>query len=101
MGDTAKLSSIVEGVEFTIHDGLVTVRELILRDALEVYFGAGASADTWLQVYQSNRAVIHAAAVKRYRAGPRPLFTILRVGGGDFDADLSDLPSLAPRNKVP
>lgn len=77
MGDTAVLSKIVEGVEFTVRDRLVTVRAVILRDALEAYFGADASPQSWLRAYREHRHVIDKAAADRYRRGIGPPLTIL------------------------
>jgi len=80
MGKTASLSRIVEGVEFTVHDGLVTIRALILRDALEAFFGANEHPSSWLQAYLENRGTIDKAAADRYRTGLGPPLTILSVG---------------------
>ena len=77
MSDTAVLSKIVEGVEFTGLDRLVTVRAVILRDALEAYFGADASPQSWLRAYREHREAIDKAAADRYRSGTGPTLTVL------------------------
>ena len=77
MADTAALSKIVEGVEFTVREGLVTVRAVILRDALEAYFGADESPQSWLLAYRRHRQAIDKAAADRYRSRLGPMLTIL------------------------
>jgi len=77
MGSTARLSNTVEGVEFTIQDGLTTIHAVVLRDALEVYFGADASPQSWLKAYVDHREAIERAAIDRYRKRLGPPLTVL------------------------
>ena len=58
MGSTARLSQIVEGVEFTVQHGLTTIHAVVLRDALQGCFGATELPATWLEAYGRHRAVI-------------------------------------------
>ena len=45
----------------------VRIRALILRDALERFFGAGDTPSSWLQAYESHCDAIDCAAADRYR----------------------------------
>jgi len=56
-------------VEFTVVEQGVRVRALILRDALEQYFGAADVPSSWLQAYKNHRQVIDCAAADRFRNG--------------------------------
>jgi hypothetical protein len=76
MSEKAVLSRIVERVEFIVHDRLVTVRAVIVGDALEAYFGADESPQNWLRAYHEHRLMIDKAAADRYRSGTGPALTI-------------------------
>jgi hypothetical protein len=58
----------VQGVEFTVVEQGVRIRALILRDALERFFGAGDSPQSWLQAYETHRDAIDCAAADRFRS---------------------------------
>ena len=79
MGETARLCRIVEGVEFTVDEQGVIIRGLILRDALEVFFGADETPASWLLAYSRYRDVIDCAAADRYRADLGPSIVVLRA----------------------
>jgi len=78
MSDTAKLSRIVEGVEFTVDEQGVTIRAVILRDALEAYFGASDAPESWLRAYSEHRDTIDCAAADRFRSDFTPGIVVLR-----------------------
>jgi hypothetical protein len=61
------LSPVVQGVEFTVVEQGVRIRALILRDALERFFGAGDTPSSWLEAYQAHRDTIDCAAADRFR----------------------------------
>lgn len=79
MGNTAKLCRIVEGVEFVVDEQGVTIHALILRDALETFFGADESSASWLLAYNRYQDVIDTAAADRYRADLGPSIVVLRA----------------------
>jgi hypothetical protein len=68
MDETVRLCRVVQGVEFTVDEQGVPIRALILRDALEAFFGASDSPQSWLSIYQANRDAIHCAAADAFRA---------------------------------
>ncbi|HEX6361830.1 MAG TPA: DUF1488 family protein [Albitalea sp.] len=67
MGEDVRLSPIVEGVEFTVVEQGVRIRAVILRDALEHWFGAGDSPASWLHTYAAHADAIDCAAADRFR----------------------------------
>lgn len=77
MGHAAKLCRIVEGVEFVVREQGVRIHALILRDALEVFFGAGASPESWLLAYTRHRNEIDCAAIVRFWADFGPAIVVL------------------------
>jgi hypothetical protein len=79
MGEAAKLCRIVEGVEFVVEEQGVIIRALILRDALEIFFGADDSPASWLLAYSRYRDVIDCAAADRFRADFGPSIVVLRA----------------------
>jgi hypothetical protein len=79
MGEKVRLSSVVQGVEFTVVEQDVTIRGLILRDALEEFFGAGETPSSWLQAYQTHCDTIDCAAADRHRADPAQPLVVLRA----------------------
>jgi len=79
MGELVRLSPVVQGVEFTVIEQDVKIRGLILRDALEEFFGAGEAPSTWLQAYHVHCDAIDCAAADRYRADPRQVVVVLRA----------------------
>jgi len=89
VGNAYRLCSIVQGVEFTVVEQDVSIRALILRDALETFFGAGDSPQSWLRAYELNRDAIDCAAADRYRLEPGGQVVVLRAERpGDFRAAL-------------
>jgi hypothetical protein len=92
MSDVAKLCRIVEGVEFTVVEQGITIRALILRDALERFFGAGDTPESWLQAYLDNRDAIDCAAADRFRTDLAPSLVLLR---GDRPEDFRRLATSA------
>jgi hypothetical protein len=79
MGGPAKLCEIVEGVQFTVLEQGITIRALILRDALEEFFGADDSPQSWLEAYLAHRDTIDCAAADRYRRERGTTLTVLRA----------------------
>ena len=68
MEEQMRLCQVVQGVEFTLDEQGVQIRALILRDALEAFFGASESPQSWLSTYKANRDAIHCAAADLFRA---------------------------------
>jgi hypothetical protein len=66
--EAARLSPVVQGVEFIVVEQGVRIRALILRDALERFFGADDTPSSWLRAYQDHRDTIDCAAADRYRS---------------------------------
>ena len=79
MTHAARLSRIVEGVEFAVDEQGSLIRGVILREALEDLFGAGDSPDSWLKAYETHRDTIDCAAADRYRSEPKPGFVVLTL----------------------
>lgn len=88
MSDVARLCRIVEGVEFTVVEQGVTIRALILRDALERFFGAGDTPESWMQAYLAHQDTIDCAAADRFRSDLGPSLVLLR---GDRPEDFRRL----------
>jgi hypothetical protein len=78
MSNAAKLCRVVEGVEFTVVEQGITIRALILRDALEQYFGADETPESWMQAYLANQDTIDCAAADRFRNDLAPSVVLLR-----------------------
>jgi hypothetical protein len=79
VGKEYRLCAIVEGVEFTVVEQDVCIRALILRDALETFFGAGDSPQSWLKAYELNRDAIDCAAADRHRLQRGKHIVVLRA----------------------
>lgn len=77
MGELARLCEVVQGVQFSVVEQDVTIRALILRDALERYFGADESPDSWLRAYLDNQDTIDTAAADSWRSQHGPALTVL------------------------
>ena len=86
MAEAARLSPVVQGVEFTVVEQGVRIRALILRDALEHFFGADDTPSSWLQSYKEHRDAIDCAAADRYRNEGAPGVVVLR---GDRKEDFT------------
>jgi len=78
MGEAVRLYPVVQGVEFTVVEQGVRIRALILRDALERFFGADESPDSWLQAYEAHRDAIDCAAADRFRSDGGCSVVVLR-----------------------
>ena len=61
----------------------VRIRALILREALERFFGAGDAPSSWLAAYAAHRDAIDCAAADRFRTEGRGGVVVLR----DQDAE--------------
>jgi hypothetical protein len=97
MSNAAKLCRVVEGVEFTVVEQGITIRALILRDALEQYFGADETPESWMRAYQANRDAIDCAAADRFRSDLAPSVVLLR---GDRPEDFRQvLPNFVASNR--
>jgi hypothetical protein len=79
VGEEVRLCPVVEGVEFTVVEQGVRIRALILRDALEEFFGADDSPASWLQAYVVHRDAIHCAAADRFRQNRSQPIVVLRA----------------------
>jgi hypothetical protein len=78
MSETARLCRIVEGVEFTVVEQGITIRALILRDALESFFGADETPESWIRAYRTYQDTIDCAAADRFRSDLAPSVVLLR-----------------------
>jgi hypothetical protein len=92
MSDAARLCRIVEGVEFTVVEQGITIRALILRDALESFFGADDSPESWIRAYRKHQDAIDCAAADRFRSDLAPSVVLLR---GDRPEDFRSLSGTA------
>jgi hypothetical protein len=79
VGEVVRLCPVVQGVEFTVVEQGVSIRALILRDALEAFFGADESPPSWLKAYESHRDTIDCAAADRHRLDPSQNVVVLRA----------------------
>jgi hypothetical protein len=79
VGEQARLCQIVEGVEFTVEEQGVLIRALILRDALENFFGANDTPQSWLRAFQTHRDAIECAAADAFRAQDEQGIVVLRA----------------------
>ncbi len=66
----------------------VRIRALILRDALERFFGADETPSSWLRAYETHRDAIDCAAADRYRSDGTPGVVVLR---GEHEEDFLSL----------
>ena len=98
MSDAAKLCRIVEGVEFTVVEQGIPIRALILRDALERYFGADETPESWIRAYRAHRDTIDGAAADRFRSDLAPSVVLLR---GDRPGDFKPLTDAADESQRP
>jgi hypothetical protein len=78
MDQQMRLCEVVQGVEFTVDEQGVLIRALILRDALEAFFGASESPQSWLSAYKANRDAIDCAAADSFRAQSARGIVVLR-----------------------
>ena len=78
VGEQVRLCPVVQGVEFTVVEQGVRTRALILRDALERFFGADESPSSWLRAYEVHRDAIDCAAADRHRGDGAPGVVVLR-----------------------
>jgi hypothetical protein len=86
VADQVRLCDVVQGVEFVVVEQGVRIRALILRDALEQFYGAGASPESWLQAYLRHQDAIDCAAADRHRANPLQALVVLQADAPDnFD----------------
>src|ERR1051325_9840093 len=86
MGEQVRLCRVVQGVEFTFDKQGVLIRALILRDALEAYFGASDSPQSWMRSYTAHRDAIDCAAAASYRADSSQKIVVLSPSRPrDFD----------------
>lgn len=79
MGQAAKLCSVVQGVQFNVVDEGTIIRAIILRDALEAFFGAGESPESWIRAYTNHQDTIDSAAIHRHRKDRAASLTVLRA----------------------
>jgi hypothetical protein len=75
-------------VEFTVVEQGVRIRALILRDALERFFGADDSPASWLRAYENHRDAIDCAAADRFRSEGSPGVVVLR---GEREEDFTSV----------
>jgi hypothetical protein len=74
MKTAAKLCEIVQGVQFTLVDEHgANCQALILRDALEEFFGASAEPHSWMAAYLKYEDIIHDAAQRQHRTAESTL----------------------------
>ncbi|MFL6664602.1 MAG: DUF1488 family protein [Rhizobacter sp.] len=78
-GEAVRLCPVVQGVEFTVVEQGVRIRALILRDALEEFFGADDTPASWLRAYEEHRDAIDCAAADRFRNEGGPAVVVLRA----------------------
>ncbi|HEX6708368.1 MAG TPA: DUF1488 family protein [Albitalea sp.] len=89
VGEEVRLCPVVQGVEFTVIEQGIRIRALILRDALEEFFGADESPSSWLNAYERHQDAIDCAAADRYRANRSQSVVVLRVQDEQFEPALS------------
>ena len=95
MGQAASLCKYVQGVQFTVDaPASAGVRALILRDALERFFGASDDPGTWLESYLCFQDLIDDAVLRRHRREPDLPLVLLR-GDRPEDFLFGALPRLA------
>ena len=85
VGEQVRLCPVVQGVEFTVVEQGVRIRALILRDALEEFFGAGDAPSSWLDAYARHQHAIDGAAADRYRAHRKHPVVVLRAKDEAFE----------------
>jgi hypothetical protein len=79
VGQEVRLCTVVEGVEFTVYEQDIRIRALILRDALESFFGASESPQSWQRAYKAHQDAIDCAAADRYRLDRSQRVVVLRA----------------------
>ncbi|CAG1015621.1 hypothetical protein BURC_01008 [Burkholderiaceae bacterium] len=88
-GVNVRLCDVIEGVEFTVVEQDEAIRVLILRDALENWFGAGDTPDSWLAAYRRYADTIDFAAADRHRLDRTQGVIVLR---GDRPEEFTSSP---------
>jgi hypothetical protein len=78
MNPSAHLCKVVEGVEFTVRRPGINVRGVILRETLELLFGADATPQSWLGAYQRHADEIDDVAVRSHERSPEQPLVVLR-----------------------
>jgi hypothetical protein len=84
VGDQVRLCKVVQGVEFSVDEQGVLIRALILSEALQDYFGASDSPQSWLRAYEVHRDAIDCAAADAFRAQPSQGLVVLGNRPQDF-----------------
>ena len=79
-----RLCKVVQGVEFNVDEQGVLIRALILSDALQDFFGASDSPQSWLRAYETHRDAIDCAAADSFRALPTQGLVVLGNRPEDF-----------------
>ena len=93
MGERVRLCQVIQGVEFTVDEQGVQIRALILRDALENFFGASESPQSWLKAYKTHRDAIDCAAADSFRAQCEQGIVVLR---GNRPEDFAHVRTVSP-----
>jgi hypothetical protein len=93
VGEQVRLCQVVQGVEFTVDEQGVQIRALILRDALENFFGASESPQSWLKAYKTHRDAIDCAAADSFRAQSEQGIVVLR---GNRPEDFAHVRTVSP-----
>ena len=96
MGEQVRLCQVVQGVEFTVDEQGVQIRALILRDALENFFGASESPQSWLKAYKTHRDAIDCAAADSFRAQSEQGIVVLRGNRPEAFAHVRTVTPLPP-----
>lgn len=79
MQELPQLCPFVEGVLFTVEVRGRMLRGLVLREPLQLLFGATAEAASWLRAYGDHRADIDAVALQQALERPvEPEIVVLR-----------------------
>ena len=79
VAEEVRLCPVVQGVEFTVVEQGVRIRALILRDALETFYGADEQPSSWLSAYKRHQDAIDCAAADRYRRNRGKSVVVLRA----------------------
>lgn len=77
MSNAVHLCRWVQGVSFRVNHCGRMVDALVLRDALESCFDAGAAPGDWLRSYERHRQEVHRAARAAYCDRPRSALVVL------------------------
>lgn len=78
MKTNAQLCPVVEGVMFTTLYRGRCVRGLVLRDALEQWFGADEDPQSWLQAFHAHQDRIAGRACDLWAEAPDQRMVLLR-----------------------